>query len=79
LSQSLYAAHLGGHEELIRTFEKQIDVFDGLGRNLVFLTDGEPWLRLWISESYSQSDSNFGYTHGVEHISTWLEFVEKKK
>lgn len=79
LSQSLYAAHLGGHEDFIRTFEKQVDVFDGLGRNLVFLTDGASWMRLWISESYPNATQILDYTHGVEHIAKWLEFVEKDK
>ena len=79
LSQSLYTAYLGGHEEFIRVFEKQIDVFDSLKSNLVFLTDGAAWMRLWISENYPNATQILDYTHGVEHISKWLEFVEKDK
>lgn len=79
LSASLYAAYLGGHTDFIQSFEKQIDVFDGLGANLVFLTDGAAWMRLWISESYPNATQILDYTHGVEHISTWLEYAEKDK
>lgn len=79
LSASLYAAYLGGHIDFIKSFEEQIDVFDGLGSNLVFLTDGAAWMRLWISESYPNATQILDYTHGVEHIATWLEFAEKDK
>lgn len=79
LSESLYAAYLGGHEDFIRAFEKQIDVFDGLGSKLVFLTDGAAWMRLWLTESYPNATQILDYTHGVEHIAKWLEFAEKDK
>jgi uncharacterized protein YaiE (UPF0345 family) len=79
LSASLYAAHLGSHVDFIQSFEKQIDAFDGLGANLIFLTDGAPWMRLWISENYPKATQILDYTHGVKHIATWLEFAEKDK
>ena len=79
LSQSLYTAYLGGYEDFIEVFEKQIDVFDSLNSNLVFLTDGAAWMRLWISENYPKATQILDYTHGVEHISKWLEYAEKDK
>lgn len=79
LSESLYIAYLGGHKDFVSQFEKQIDVLDGLGAKLVFLTDGAVWMRLWISESYPNATQILDYTHGVAHISTWLDFAEKDK
>jgi hypothetical protein len=79
IRRSVYAAHLGSSEDFIRDFEKQIAPFDKLGENLVFLTDGAPWMRLWINERHASATQILDYTHAVEHIALWLEFIEKDK
>jgi hypothetical protein len=43
------------------------------------LTDGATWIRHWISDNYPKATQVLDYTHGVEHIASWLEFVEKDK
>jgi hypothetical protein len=76
---SLYTAQFGHYENFINHFEKQVDVFDRLNEHLVFLTDGATWIRHWISDNYPKATQVLDYTHGVEHIASWLEFVEKDK
>lgn len=76
---SLYTAQFGHYENFISHFEKQVDVFDKLNEDLVFLTDGATWIRHWISDNYPKATQILDYTHGVEHISGWLEFVQKDK
>lgn len=76
---SLYCAHLGHYEDFVSEFEKQVDELDKRQANLVFLTDGASWIRLWINQCYPKATQILDYTHGVEHLSKWLEFAEKDK
>ena len=54
-----------------------VDVLDCLGSKLVFITDGASWMRLWMSESYPNALQILDFTHGTDHLSDWLNFVEK--
>lgn len=79
ISASLYAAHLGEYGDFLKKFEPMVDIFDSLKSKLVFITDGAPWMRLWISESYPNALQILDFTHGTDHISDWLDYVEKDK
>ena len=76
--ESLYAAHLGGHEDFLAKFEPMVDALDSLQSNLVFVTDGASWLRLWISDNYPKALQVLDFTHATDHISDWLNYVEKE-
>ena len=76
---SLYAAHIGGYGDFLKKFEPLVDVFDSLDSKLVFITDGASWIRLWQNENYPNALQILDFTHGTDHISDWLEFVEKDK
>ena len=77
VSHSLYSAHLGEYSDFLKKFEPMVDVLDCLGSKLVFITDGAPWMRLWMKESYPNALQILDFTHGTDHISDWLDFVEK--
>ncbi len=76
---SLYSADLGEYSDFLKKFEPMVDVLDCLGSKLVFITDGAAWMRLWMSESYPNALQILDFTHGTDHISAWLDFVEKNK
>ena len=79
ISGSLYAAHIGAYGDFLKKFEPLVDIFDSLDSKLVFITDGASWIRLWQSENYPNALQILDFTHGTDHISDWLEFVEKDK
>jgi hypothetical protein len=76
IQKSLYVAHLGDKDGFLAKFEPLIDVFDPLGKRLVFLTDGAVWMRNWITENYPNATIILDFFHAVEHISAWLKVGE---
>jgi hypothetical protein len=76
IQKSLYVAHLGDKDGFLAKFEPLMDVFDPLGKRLVFLTDGAVWMRNWITENYPNATIILDFFHAVGHISTWLKVVE---
>jgi hypothetical protein len=76
IEKSLYVAHVGNKEGFLAKFEPLMDVFDPLGKRVVFLTDGAVWMRNWITENYPSATIILDFFHAVEHISAWLKVVE---
>jgi hypothetical protein len=74
---SIYLAHLGDKDGFLAKFEPLTDVFDSLGSRFVFLTDGAPWMKKWIVESYPKATAILDIFHALEHNSEWLLLHEK--
>lgn len=74
---SIYVAHLGDKDGFLSKFEPLTDVFDGLGTRLVAITDGAPWMKKWLMESYPKSTIILDIFHALEHISAWLLLHQK--
>ena len=77
IKASLYTAHLGDKDAFLAKFEPLVDTFDTLGQRLVFITDGAPWMRNWISDSYPKATQILDIFHALQHINKWLELYEK--
>jgi len=55
IERSVYVAHLGGVADFNPKLNAQLDGYKSLGENLVFLSDGAPWLRYMMNASYPQA------------------------
>ena len=64
ITQSLYVAHLGDHQE----FEKKVEhTIDGLSHK-VFISDGAKWIQQWVRSMYPDSLHILDYFHAKEHL-----------
>lgn len=68
ISNSQYVAHLGGHKKFTEQMEHLIDSYVHSGSEIVFITDGAPWLRNWIEDAYPSSHSILDYYHACEYL-----------
>lgn len=79
IKQSQYLAHLGDHHGFIEQMDHLIESYGNLGNRLVFISDGAPWIRNWIYDSYSQATSILDYYHACQYLFEFAatHFTEK--
>ena len=65
---SQYMAHLGDHQTFIGHADKLIESFGPLDNRLVCISDGAPWIRNWIEDSYPKALSILDYYHACEYL-----------
>lgn len=68
IKQSQYVAHLGGHRGFIEKMDGLIESNGALGNRLVFISDGAPWIRNWITDSFPQAESILDYYHASQYL-----------
>ena len=68
IQASLYMAHLGPVEGFSGKVRPHIDPYEGLGANLVFLTDGALWLSQLIQSHYPQATLILDFYHLMSYI-----------
>lgn len=68
ISNSQYVAHLGSHKKFTEQMEQLIDSYAHSHTQLIFITDGAPWLRNWIEDAYPRSHSILDYYHACEYL-----------
>mgnify|MGYP006286956567 FL=1 len=77
IKQSVYVAHVGGHEDFLNKFETYTDQYE---QDLVFVADGAPWIWNWVEATYSQAVQILDYFHAIEHLIAFaLIFFKKGK
>lgn len=64
ITQSQYAAHLGGHQAFFRKVEKYTDALP----NMVWIADGARWIWDWVGESYPEATQILDYYHCKERL-----------
>jgi hypothetical protein len=74
ISHSQYKAHLGNSKAFCRQMEDLIDAYEVTKDSLVFISDGAPWIRNWITDAYPRAVSILDYYHAAEHLH---EFADK--
>lgn len=79
ISNSQYVAHLGGHKRFTEQMEHLIDSYVHPGTEIIFITDGAPWLRNWIEDAYPASHSILDYYHGCEYLHAFSREYFKDK
>lgn len=78
IKESTYVGRLGGHEDFKLLMEGELKKYKGLGSRLIFVTDGAPWIRNWISEIYPKATQILDFYHAVEHLGKLGEHIKSE-
>jgi hypothetical protein len=79
ITHSQYLAQMGGHRGFTGKMEALIEDYTINQQQLVFLSDGAPWLRNWIADAFPGVVSILDFYHLLEHLCQFAEafFSEK--
>jgi Uncharacterised protein family (UPF0236) len=72
IRHSQYLAHLGDSRQFTAQMDGVIESYGALGKRLVFISDGAPWIRNWIEDTFPGAESILDYYHASQHL---YEFV----
>lgn len=64
IADSMYVAHLGGHDEFCRKVEHHLDAI----AHKVFIADGAKWIWKWAQASYPEAVQILDFYHAKEHL-----------
>lgn len=73
IRQSQYAAHLGDHHSFIEQMDKLIESYGSLKERLVFISDGAPWIRNWITDTFPEAVSILDFYHATQYLYGFAE------
>lgn len=73
ITHSQYLTHLGAHRVFTQEMEALIDAYTLQQAQVVFLTDGAPWLRNWIEDVFPSAVSILDFYHLMEHVYDFSE------
>ena len=79
ISHSQYLAHLGSHKTFCTQMETLIESYDTRQSQLVFISDGAPWIRNWVEDAFPKAVSILYFHHAAEHLHAFVEQVFKDK
>jgi len=68
ITSSLYVAHLGPVEGFSGKVRPHIDAYQGVGANLVFLTDGALWLSELMQSHYPKATLILDFYHVMSYM-----------
>lgn len=68
IRHSQYLAHLGESRKFTAQMDEVIESYGSLDKRLVFISDGAPWIRNWISDTFPNAESILDYYHASEHL-----------
>jgi hypothetical protein len=75
IDNSEYISHLGSHNEFKIKAERELDKYEYLQSNLVFISDGATWIHNWQTEKYPKATQILDYYHVCEHLATFAKAV----
>lgn len=78
IKESKYVGRLGGLDDFIPLMEQELEKYKALGPRLVFVTDGAPWIRNWITEAYPKATQILDFYHAVEHLGKLGEHIKSE-
>ncbi len=79
IRHSQYIAHLGNCKQFTTQMDDIIDDYGILKKRLVFISDGAPWIRNWIEDSFTDAISILDYFHVLEHLSEFSKSFFKNE
>ncbi|MGH2644404.1 MAG: hypothetical protein ACRDE2_10680 [Chitinophagaceae bacterium] len=74
ITHSQYMAHLEDCKTFSGRMEDLIDAYRASPEQLVFISDGAPWVKNWIEDAYPGAESILDYYHAAEHL---YDFVKE--
>lgn len=72
ISQSVYTAHLGGHEPFCDRLCLITDTYAALGERLVLLSDGAHWIGHFIAKRYPRATHILDFYHAASCLAAFL-------
>jgi Uncharacterised protein family (UPF0236) len=81
ITHSQYLAQMGGCRPFSEKMEALIEDYTMRQEQMVFLSDGAPWLKQWIEDAFPKATSILDFYHLLEHLYVFSEafFFEKPK
>lgn len=73
ITHSQYVAQMGGCKGFTRNMEALIEEYTFRQEQLVFLSDGAPWLRNWTEDAFPRAVSILDFYHLMEHVCDFAE------
>src|SRR3954465_4005920 len=73
ITHSQYLTQMGGYKIFTEKMEALMEDYTINQQQIVFITDGAPWLRNWIEDAFPQATSILDFYHLLEHL---YEFAE---
>lgn len=68
ITHSQYLSQPGGYKSFTDKMEALIEDYTMRGEQLVFLTDGAPWLKNWIEDAFPKATSILDFYHLLQHL-----------
>jgi hypothetical protein len=68
IQHSQYVGHVGDIHQFIAYMDHLIESYGHLGCQLVFVSDGAPWIRNWVQDSYSEAISILDFYHASHYL-----------
>jgi hypothetical protein len=65
ISHSQYKAHLGDSKVFSEQMGNLIDSYAVSGSQLIFISDGAPWIKNWIEDAYEDAISILDFYHAA--------------
>jgi Uncharacterised protein family (UPF0236) len=79
ISNSQYVCHLGGHEKFKEQMEDLIDKYRLANNKIVFISDGAPWLKIWMEAAYPGAVLILDFYHALEYLHAFSKVFFKDK
>lgn len=81
IRHSQYLAYLEKSQSFTNRMESLIESYGNIKQRLVFISDGAPWIRNWIEDTFPNAISILDYYHAIEHLHQFSDiyFKENKK
>lgn len=80
ISNSQYVAHLGSSKVFTKVMDELVESYGSLGKRLLFISDGAPWIKNWIEDAFPKAVSILDYYHACEHLHHFSKsFFEDKE
>ena len=73
ITHSQYLTQMGSHKSFSEKMETLIEDYTTNQEQMVFITDGAPWLRNWIEDAFPQATSILDFYHLLEHLYSFSE------
>lgn len=73
ITHSQYLTQMGGYKSFTQKMEALIEEYTIKQDQMIFLTDGAPWLRHWIADAFPGAVSILDFYHLMEHIYDFAE------
>lgn len=78
IKESKYVGRLGGLDDFIPLMEEELKKYKALGSRLVFISDGAPWIRNWVTEAYPKATQILDFYHAVEYLGKLGEHIKSE-